>query len=136
MARQTILVADDEAAHRELVKGILEDEGYGVRCAENGREALALIRKERPGLILLDLLMPVMSGYEFLRHLWADPELENIPTVVVSAAHEPHRAGTVGFLPKPIQVADLLAMVGRMSRANLTYGSGEHEHLMGRTAAR
>lgn len=127
MSGQRILVVDDEASHREMVKSILEEEGYLVQCAENGREALAVIRQERPSLVLLDLLMPVMSGYEFLRHLWADDALADIPTVVVSAAHEPHRAGPVGFLPKPIQVTDLLAMVARMLRGGSRFGSGEHE---------
>ena len=85
-------------------------EGYRVRCAANGREALDALAEMRPGLILLDLMMPVMSGYELLQALRANDDLASIPVTVVSAVGDRLAAGT-SVLRKPVDLETLLHAV-------------------------
>ena len=80
-----ILVVDDDPALRELLRRTLEREGYAVVEAADGRSALARIEERVPGLILLDLMMPHMNGFELLTELRARPEWRGIPVVVVTA---------------------------------------------------
>ena len=80
-----ILVVDDDPALRELLRRTLEPEGYAVLEADDGRSALARIEERVPGLILLDLMMPHMNGFELLAELRARPEWRGIPVVVVTA---------------------------------------------------
>ena len=80
-----VLVVDDEPGARELARRILQSEGLVVREAANGEEALAAIRQKRPSLVLLDLMMPVMDGFEFLRQLRNDPDVCDIKVVVLTA---------------------------------------------------
>src|SRR5438552_202636 len=84
--RKFVLVVEDDADIRESLGTILEEEGYGVVTTRNGREALSYLRsgRPRPSLILLDLLMPVMSGAEFRAEQERDPALADIPVVVLS----------------------------------------------------
>jgi CheY-like chemotaxis protein/anti-sigma regulatory factor (Ser/Thr protein kinase) len=81
---QVLLVDDDEAA-REIVKAMLEKEGWRVVCAADGLEAIAEIEKQAPHLILLDLLMPNMDGFEFALHMRQRPDLRHIPVIVLTA---------------------------------------------------
>ncbi|MDP9149692.1 MAG: response regulator [Myxococcota bacterium] len=113
MRRPTVLVVDDDKAIREIVAEVLRDEGYDVVCAENGLEALIELRKEHhPDLMLLDLMMPVMSGWEVLEQLESSDELSRIPVIVVSAMSAP---GVSEHLSKPIDLERLLATVGRLT---------------------
>jgi len=113
-----ILIVEDEFLIRDNVKTLLEMEGYAVRCAANGEEALELIRRTvvRPDLILLDLLMPVMNGIEFLESLRGDPVLKTIAVCVMSGVPERPAplAGEV-FLKKPVQFSLLLDTVKRLT---------------------
>jgi signal transduction histidine kinase/DNA-binding response OmpR family regulator len=81
----SVLVVDDEPDARALIGQILESDGHSWRGAADGEEALAAIRQDRPGLVLLDLLMPNMDGFTVLETLAADPALRSIPVIVVSA---------------------------------------------------
>ena len=113
-SRASVLVVDDDEAIREVIAEVLRDEGYEVVCAENGAQALDELRSaHQPDLMLLDLMMPVMSGWEVLEHLQADDELARIPVVVVSAMAAP---GASEHLAKPIDLERLLATVGRLTR--------------------
>jgi signal transduction histidine kinase/CheY-like chemotaxis protein len=80
-----VLVVDDDAASRDRVKAILEREGWPVETAENGSSAIEHLKRERFGLILLDLLMPEMDGFEFARALRDHPDWRSIPVIVVTA---------------------------------------------------
>jgi signal transduction histidine kinase/DNA-binding response OmpR family regulator/HAMP domain-containing protein len=80
------LVVEDDDTTRELVRRLLVGEGWAVSAAANGREALERLRSERPNLILLDLLMPEMDGFEFLAKLRESPELATTPVIIVTAA--------------------------------------------------
>jgi CheY-like chemotaxis protein len=114
-----VLVIEDDADIRFGITVILEDEGYAVATAANGREALAYLRSAagKPCLILLDLMMPGMNGWEFRAEQRRDPSLAGIPVLVVSAAADlAARAAPLGataVIQKPINVADLLDVVQR-----------------------
>ena len=84
----SILVLDDRAADRELLATLLGHAGYSVRGASTGEEALGLARAERPDLVITDILMPAMNGYEFVRRLRSDPDTDAIPVVFCTANYE------------------------------------------------
>jgi CheY-like chemotaxis protein len=111
----SILIVEDEQEIRAVLTEILEDEGYTVNSVPNGLEALAFLQEQRPQLILLDLGMPVMTGWEFREQQRRDPALADIPVIVMSAI--PHLSQTAATLQaancleKPIELNVLLAMV-------------------------
>lgn len=115
-----ILVVEDDDAIRGLVSEVLRDDGYDVREATNGVEALDRLREERPDLIVLDLMMPVMDGWAFVEECRREPECDDVPIVVTSASHDlprtAERLSTFGVrtcLAKPFDVDGLLALVER-----------------------
>ena len=110
-----VLVVEDEQDTRALLALVVSRAGYSVRTAENGREALDLLKTIRPSLILLDVQMPVMDGAEFRQAMRRDRSLLTIPTVVLTgAAVEPMLDIAVDeALRKPVKSADLLAIVRR-----------------------
>ncbi len=102
-----ILAVDDEASNLQLLRQILQDH-YRLRFAKDGQRALELAREERPNLILLDVMMPGMSGYEVCAALKADPSLASIPVIFVTALTdtddelEGFEAGAVDYITKPV----------------------------------
>ena len=112
-----ILVVEDDRDIRESLQDLLEVEGYAVTTAENGRDALEVLHgMEAPSVILLDLMMPVMSGDEFLQELRKDDALASIPVLIVSAwTDEANKVLDLaqGHLTKPIAVPELLSELGR-----------------------
>ena len=116
----SVLIVDDDRDIRETLQEILEQEGYEVLVAKNGQEALARARERRPAVVLLDLFMPVMDGVEFRRRQLQDPELADIPVVVVSAAADVEdrlgALGATGLLEKPLQIEQLFEVVARYCR--------------------
>jgi CheY-like chemotaxis protein len=109
-----VLVVEDERDLRETVSELLESDGYTVLQAENGREALDLANATPPCLILLDLMMPVMSGWQLMKALAEDGRLSSTPVVIVSASHEAP-LGADAFLAKPFDIDALLSTVGRLA---------------------
>jgi two-component system, chemotaxis family, chemotaxis protein CheY len=117
--RHPVLVVEDEPDIRDLMVAVLESEGYAVRAAAHGAEALAQLQVGVPPcVILLDLMMPVMDGWTFCREKQKHPAFAGIPVVVVSAVskQDPRNpcAGAVVHLPKPIEIGALLAAVERL----------------------
>ena len=111
--RPNVLVVDDDEAIREVIAEVLRDEGYEVVSAGNGQQALDELRRNRlPDLVLLDLMMPVMSGWELLEEIQSSARWSQIPVVVVSAMTAP---GVREHLAKPIDLENLLATVGRLT---------------------
>jgi len=114
MSKKKILVVDDTDLNRDLVVQLLEDE-YDIVIAENGEDALGKTESERPDLILMDLGMPVMDGWEATRRLKANDDLRHIPVIAVTSHAmvgdeiEARKAGCDDYLPKPID-EDLLIM--------------------------
>jgi DNA-binding response OmpR family regulator len=107
-----LLIVDDEVAILEALTDILSVEGYEVATAANGAEGLKRAGEERPDLILLDLMMPVMDGQEMLRRLKESTDLRTIPVVVMSAGRV-SKSELQGsrFLAKPFELDDLLDTV-------------------------
>ena len=111
----TVLVVDDERAIREVIVKLLVDEGYRVVAAEDGAQALELLPRERPDLVLLDIMMPLVDGREVVRRLRQMPGLEATQVVLMSAAVAPAPDDRVAaFLPKPFDVERLLETVGQL----------------------
>jgi CheY-like chemotaxis protein len=116
-ASARILVVDDEPQNLELMEAILQDVGYEVFPATGGEEALALTHAKRPDLVILDLMMPGLSGFEVCARIKTDQETGGIPVLFVTALNQiadKERALAAGgddFLTKPIQYAELLARV-------------------------
>ncbi len=108
---QLVLVVDDNDDIRGVEAQALEMGGYRVSTAANGKVALELAHAHRPNLILLDLMMPVMSGWEFLEALREVPDLASVPVVVVTALDDAYPEGAVAFMRKPFLVETLLATV-------------------------
>ena len=113
-AARRVLVVEDEPDIRDLVALILEEEGFTIETADQGREGLAKAHRQLPDMVIVDLMMPIMSGWEFLNIWQADSETQHIPIVAMSAAYSVATAevtGIQGFLRKPFQVDRLLAIV-------------------------
>ncbi|MBP7690508.1 MAG: response regulator transcription factor [Anaerolineales bacterium] len=111
---KTILVVDDKASVRQLLADYLGGQGYRVVPAANGREALFAVRHEPPDLILLDIMMPEMDGYEFLRQYRRD---QRTPVIVITAREEESDAvlglelGADDYVIKPFRMRELAARV-------------------------
>jgi DNA-binding NtrC family response regulator len=112
---KTLLVVDDDSDVRDVLEEVLEDAGYAVVCAEHGEEALAYLHASpAPDAILLDLFMPVMSGWDFARHLRKSPDLSAIPVLVITCS-EPYWGYPGPFvLRKPLDLQQLLGTIRDM----------------------
>jgi CheY-like chemotaxis protein len=119
--QQHILVVDDDPAIRDVVADILEMSDYAVRTASNGAEALAKIREEPPAAVLLDLMMPVMNGWDFLRVCRREPQCASIPIAIMSAARDASAVademGAQAFLAKPFELDAVLQVLDRLAPA-------------------
>jgi len=112
-----ILVVDDEANIRDLLTQEFTDAGYHVSVAENGREAIAAVRGDRPDLIVLDVMMPEMNGFDVAAVLKNDPQTLDIPIVILSIVQDRDRGFRLGvdrYLTKPIDTNLLFREVGAL----------------------
>ena len=112
----SVLVVDDDPNIRRMIVAALRRDGYSFFEAANGKDALDLMRDEHPNVVVLDLMMPIMSGWDVLRERQQEPELSRIPVIVVSANRDPDvaiavNAGICAFLPKPFDIGALSALV-------------------------
>lgn len=116
--RSVVLVVEDDAATRQGLLEFLAEEGYAAVGAENGRRALEVLEQiESPGLILLDLMMPVMDGWQFLSERAAAPLVRECPIVLLSGlAYIQDAPGVADFLPKPVNFDRLRACLDRFCR--------------------
>ena len=107
----TVVVIDDEFGIAELFEAVLEDEGYRVLIATNGKRGLEVLAEERADLVFLDYMMPVMDGAAVLRGMKANPTLQGIPVVMMSSMPEATVAerclGYVIFMRKPFKIAQV-----------------------------
>ncbi len=117
-----VLIADDKATGRELVRTILEDRGYSVFEATNGIEALEMAHQVRPDLIILDLHMPGLDGFGVIKELRLDPSFATTPVIALTAsAMQGDRckavaAGFTGYISKPVPLKVLRSEVERLLR--------------------
>ncbi len=119
MARK-ILTCDDEKHIVRLIQVNLERQGYEVITAFNGAECLEKVKEDRPDLIVLDVMMPEMTGFEVLDILKKDPETENIPVIMLTARAQDSdvlrgwQSGVECYLTKPFNPMELIAFVKRI----------------------
>ena len=123
-----VLVVDDNAQNLELLVAYLDSLNCRVFTASNGVEALEKVRQEMPDLILLDIMMPRMSGFEVCRNLKSDPQTRDIPVVMVTALTELSdieravESGTDDFISKPINRLELVTRVKSLLRVRHLQG--------------
>lgn len=114
---KTILVVEDQEDNRQILRDLLANVGYEMLEAENGEEALAALARRRPDLILMDIQLPVMDGYETTRRIKADPALKDIPVIVVTSyalsgdESKAREAGCDAYVTKPYSPRALLAKI-------------------------
>ncbi len=114
--KECILVVDDSEDNLYLMQFILESQGYKVSLADNGQDALSKIERCHPDLILLDVMMPRMNGYEVVNQLRIDENLSSIPVYFITADKyfrwcKAIAAGADGIIYKPINIEELLQIV-------------------------
>jgi CheY-like chemotaxis protein len=115
-----VLVAEDNAVNRELIRELLEVRGYDVTEACDGEEAVTMLEQTRPDILLLDLGMPKLDGFGVVRHIRASPGLASLPVLAVTAyamrgdREEVLKSGFDGYVTKPINAADLAAEMRRL----------------------
>jgi two-component system, cell cycle response regulator DivK len=119
-SKKRILIAEDKATSRELLRTVLENQGYAVTEAADGEEALQKARADVPDLILLDLQMPVRNGYAVLSELRQEQRFARVPIVAVTASamqgdrEKALGAGFSGYLTKPLALSDLRSEIRRL----------------------
>lgn len=122
LAESRVLIADDNEQNRELLDAYLAEEGYTILFANDGQEAMDAVDAQQPDLILLDIMMPKMSGYEVCEQLKADAEKRDIPVLMVTALNEQGdiekavKAGCDDFLTKPVNQLELKTRVRSLLR--------------------
>ena len=123
----SVLIAEDSPTQAEHLSSLLENNGFIVTAARNGREALDLARAQRPSVIISDVVMPEMDGYELCRAIKGDAHLKNVPAILVTELSSPQDvfkgldAGADDFLAKPFSFVVLVARL----RALVRRGAGE-----------
>jgi two-component system cell cycle response regulator DivK len=112
-----ILVVEDHLDNRKIIRDMLSGSDYEIIEAENGKEALAVIAKQRPDLILMDIQLPIMDGYTATRLIKGDPALKSIPIIAVTSyaldgeEKKARAAGCDDYVPKPYSPRHLLAKI-------------------------
>ncbi|MDH5632284.1 MAG: response regulator [Gammaproteobacteria bacterium] len=115
MAIKRVLVVDDSPTDAHVVTAILEKHGFSVISASSGEEGVALAKSQKPDLVLMDVVMPGMSGFEATRSISKDPETSHIPVIICSSKGQETdkawglRQGARDYLIKPVGEADLMA---------------------------
>jgi two-component system, cell cycle response regulator DivK len=112
-----ILVVEDQEDNRQILRDLLGNAGYELTEAEDGEEAIAAVARRRPDLILMDIQLPVMDGYEATRRIRTNPDLRSVPIIAVTSyaltgdEDKALAAGRDGYVSKPYSPRDLLAKI-------------------------
>jgi two-component system cell cycle response regulator DivK len=116
---KTILVVEDQEDNRQILRDLLASSGFLMIEAHDGQQALAIARSQRPDLILMDIQLPVVDGYEATRSIKRDPELKHIPVIAVTSyalsgdEERAREAGCDAYVAKPYSTRHLLAKIGQ-----------------------
>ncbi|HEY9801070.1 response regulator transcription factor [Anabaena azotica] len=117
-----VLIVEDSLAQREMITDLLKASGLTVTHATDGLEALEAIQEEPPDLVVLDIVMPKMNGYELCRRLKSDPKTQNVPVVMCSSKGEEFdrywgmKQGADAYIAKPFQPTELVGTVKQLLR--------------------
>lgn len=117
-----ILLVDDEPGLRQAVQAYLEESGFEVTTAANAQAAWEILQQRKPDLIVSDIMMPQVSGYEFLKQLRHDPRFQHLPVIFLTARGMTKdriagfRAGVDGYIPKPFDPEELVAVIENLLR--------------------
>ena len=127
-----ILVVDDLAQNVRLLEAVLSPKGFRVAAASSGEQALDVLSKEHPDVVVLDILMPGMDGYEVCRRIRQDPGTAFLPVIMITASGEEEKiraieAGADDFVSKPFDQAELLARVRSLVRVKRYHDTIEHQ---------
>ena len=131
-----ILIVDDKLPNRLVLEGMLRPEGFFLQSAAGGQEALAIVAQQAPDLILLDVLMPGMDGYQVVEAIKGNPATKNIPIIIITALDDRRarmlglNAGAEDFLAKPVDRAELCLRVRNLLRLSRTAELIESERLL------
>ncbi|MEZ4669060.1 MAG: response regulator [Anaerolineae bacterium] len=116
----TILIVDDDFMNREILQAHMNNAGYDVLTANNGNAALQVMKTQVPDLVLMDVRMPGMNGYELCAYLKAQPETRHLPVLLMTAMDDEENlanvkaAGADGFISKPFNAKDIRASIVRL----------------------
>ncbi len=135
MANQLLLV-DDEPGLREAVQAYLEDSGFTVDVASNAKDGLELAHQKLPDLIITDIMMPQVDGYQFLKQLREDPQFKAVPVVFLTARGmtsdriQGYNAGCDAYIPKPFDPDELVAVINNLleKQNNLRVAASDEGH--------
>jgi DNA-binding NarL/FixJ family response regulator len=117
---ENLLLVDDEPRLREAVQAFLEDSGFTVQVASNAREAWNLLEQSSPDLVISDIMMPQVNGYEFLKQMRSDERFVNLPVIFLTARGMTsdritgYKAGCDAYLPKPFDPDELVAIISNL----------------------
>jgi two-component system cell cycle response regulator DivK len=112
-----ILVVDDQEDNRQILRDLLGNAGYELTEAENGEDAITAVAKKRPDLILMDIQLPIMDGYEATRRIRSNPDMNSVPIIAVTSyalagdEEKALEAGCDGYISKPYSPRELLTKV-------------------------
>jgi twitching motility two-component system response regulator PilH len=118
----TVLVVEDSLPQREMITELLRGIGLTVTVASDGMEALEQMQSQRPDMVVLDIVMPRMNGYELCRRIKADPSTQNVPVVMCSSKGEEFdrywgmKQGADAYITKPFRPADMISTVKQLLR--------------------
>lgn len=130
MSAQLLLV-DDEPGLREAVKDYLQESGFTVQVASNAQEGWELLQQTTPDLVISDIMMPQVDGYQFLKQMRDDPRFQTLPVVFLTAKGmttdriQGYQAGVDAYLPKPFDPDELIAIVENLIARRTATHSGE-----------
>jgi DNA-binding response OmpR family regulator len=122
--KATVLIIDDSSVNNLLLENILDAEGYQVMVSFNGKEAFEMMEKEKPDLILLDIMMPGMNGFNVLKEIKSTKSIQDIPIIMVSAKSDAVdiekslQMGAVDYIVKPINIKTILDKIQDVLKPN------------------
>ena len=115
-----VLIVDDEYIGRETLQSVLEGEGYELEMAENGFQAIEKAKQLLPDVILLDVMMPGMTGFEVCQRIRSDPQIAEIPIIILTALDDREsllnalKAGADDFISKPFDISELIKKIEKI----------------------